>query len=300
MVNLRFHIVSLVAVFLALAIGVIAGSTVIDQGVVNVLENQTDALREARDAARGEADLLRRAIATWESFGETLAPALLGDALAGREVVVITTTDAPPDLIGGVEDALVQAGGTVSGRVSLTTKWTLEDPSAAEQLGLIIGSRTAPPDLLSEAAGALALRLRVPRDPSAEEDLLRRLRENDFLTTTVEGRSFPSRDSLFVVIAPVDDDSLPIDTFALPLVRALADEGARVAAAAPLAAGGALVDRIRSDGSLRNVIATVDHADTFPGRIALVSALASVAAGEQARHYGERADEVAPPLDRRI
>jgi len=295
MVSLRFHIVSLVAVFLALAIGVIAGTTVIDQGVVNVLENQTDALREARDAARAESDLLRRTLGIWDGFGRRLMPAMVGDALAGRQVVLVMSSEAPPDLIRDVEVAIAQAEGSVEGSLTLTAKWALEESGAVEQLALVVGADAAPPDLLAEAALALALRLRVSQNPSDENDMLRRLAEAGFTTTTVDGRPFPSRDALFIYVASANDQVIPADTFVLPLVRALAQDGAAIAVAAPLEAAGGLVDRIRSDASLRNVVATVDHADTLPGRIALVSALAEVARGAPAHHYGERADEVAPP-----
>ena len=44
MINFRYHIVSLIAVFLALAIGVIMGSAVIDRAIVNRLEDQQTSL----------------------------------------------------------------------------------------------------------------------------------------------------------------------------------------------------------------------------------------------------------------
>ena len=40
MVNLRYHVVSLVAVFLALGIGIVMGATVIDRVTVDALNNR--------------------------------------------------------------------------------------------------------------------------------------------------------------------------------------------------------------------------------------------------------------------
>ena len=42
MINLRYHIVSIVAVFLALGIGLALGSTFVDSILVNELKDQVD------------------------------------------------------------------------------------------------------------------------------------------------------------------------------------------------------------------------------------------------------------------
>ena len=46
MINFRFHLVSLVAVFLALGLGILVGSTVIDQGIVNRLDSEINHVQE--------------------------------------------------------------------------------------------------------------------------------------------------------------------------------------------------------------------------------------------------------------
>ena len=45
MINFRFHVVSLIAIFLALALGVVIGAGVIDRGVVDALDNRLDTRR---------------------------------------------------------------------------------------------------------------------------------------------------------------------------------------------------------------------------------------------------------------
>ena len=40
MINFRFHIVSLIAVFLAVGLGILVGSTVVDQKIVNRLDSE--------------------------------------------------------------------------------------------------------------------------------------------------------------------------------------------------------------------------------------------------------------------
>ncbi|HZB59923.1 MAG TPA: copper transporter, partial [Actinomycetota bacterium] len=46
MISLRYHIVSLVAVFLALALGIVVGSTVLQEGTVSVLRATSERVRQ--------------------------------------------------------------------------------------------------------------------------------------------------------------------------------------------------------------------------------------------------------------
>ena len=63
MINFRFHLVSLVAVFLALAVGVVMGYGVLGQPTVETLENRIDTVEANADARRAENDLLKADIA---------------------------------------------------------------------------------------------------------------------------------------------------------------------------------------------------------------------------------------------
>ena len=66
MVNLRYHIVSLTAVFLALGLGILAGTTVIDQQVVSGLKSNTAALRDDLDRVRANVSDLQRQLEVWD------------------------------------------------------------------------------------------------------------------------------------------------------------------------------------------------------------------------------------------
>ncbi|MED5360919.1 MAG: copper transporter, partial [Actinomycetota bacterium] len=56
MINLRYHIVSVVAVFLALGIGLALGSTFVDSILVNELEDQVNQLDLAQEEAAEQKD----------------------------------------------------------------------------------------------------------------------------------------------------------------------------------------------------------------------------------------------------
>ncbi|MSZ30566.1 MAG: copper transporter, partial [Actinobacteria bacterium] len=52
MINFRFHVVSIVAVFLSLALGIMIGSTVVDRAIVASLRNQIERVEANADAQR--------------------------------------------------------------------------------------------------------------------------------------------------------------------------------------------------------------------------------------------------------
>ena len=60
MINFRFHLASLIAIFLALALGVVVGAGVIDRGVVDTLNSRLDSVERKSDRIQGENDVLRR------------------------------------------------------------------------------------------------------------------------------------------------------------------------------------------------------------------------------------------------
>lgn len=303
MINLRYHIVSLVAVFLALALGIVVGTTVIDQGLVDALKGQRQTLRDRQVELRDENDALKRELALWERYGDTLVPPLMRDRLRGRRVVLLLDAGVPGELIGRVEDAIVQAGGARAGRVVFTDKLRLLDEPTREQLALALeaGPGEDRAALLQRAAARAAARLPTPADVDASNDLLAPLVRAGFvrLDDVVDRDRFPPRGALFVYLSSGASTVLPSrDLFAAPLVRALAAPAAPLVVAEPLGAEESIVDVVRGDGDLRGRVAGVDHVDTTLGRLALVVALQDLAAERPPPQYGIRrgANAVAPAV----
>lgn len=299
MINLRYHIVSLVAVFLALAVGVIAGTTVISENLVKDLERQQRELNRNKDLLTAERDGLREELDLWERYGRSLEQASIAGALTGRSVALIAKADVPGELIAQLEDVIESAGARLTGRLSLTPKWKLEDETARAQLSLALGQpeTTEIERLVGDAAARLAARLRTEADPTLDADLISQLQRAGFIAThEIAPGAFPTRETLLVLVSPGRTGSLPPDrTFMVPLAKGLS-ASMRVAVAEPLDSPDSLAEIVRGDGDLREVIATVDHADTIPGRISLVAVLRALGLGLDAQHYGRggRASGVAP------
>ena len=63
MINLRYHIVSITAVFLALGIGVAMGSTLIQRATIDTLENRLDDQKQRLEETDAENERLEAELA---------------------------------------------------------------------------------------------------------------------------------------------------------------------------------------------------------------------------------------------
>jgi hypothetical protein len=300
-INLRYHIVSLAAAFLAFGLGVLAGTTVINQGLVRNLEQNTRALRDEIARLDAQAGGLAKQVDLWERFGESVVPPLLRGRLAGRSVVLLAHREAPGDLLDELTQAMTLANARRPTRLTLTGAWALADRAATQRLADALGVPAGPaPALTAIAAVRLGARLGGSSDARRHDDLLRRLERAGFLEVTdlPDAGPFPAANAVVVAVPSPARGQVPDeDGFWLPLLRELAATRI-VAVAEPMAAAESLAERVRGDRELARTVGTVDHADTVAGRLSLVYALHDAAEGRPADHYGTRggATAVAPAV----
>lgn len=120
MISLRHHAISIAAIFLALAVGVVLGSQTLASDMLSGLRSDKDDLRGQVDALSAQNDQLTARLDAADRFIADSSGRLLGGTLADRSVVVFTTPDADPGDIDGVSRALEIAGAQVTGRIALT------------------------------------------------------------------------------------------------------------------------------------------------------------------------------------
>ena len=96
MIDFRYHLVSIVAVFLALAIGIVLGSTELQGSTVNVLRSSSDSLKNQLSAASAQRDAYQQQASASDTFLQTAEPKLLNGMLAGHKIVIITEPGARP------------------------------------------------------------------------------------------------------------------------------------------------------------------------------------------------------------
>ena len=159
MINLRFHLVSLVAVFLALGLGVTMGASFVNRATVDTLRDRVDAVENSYKDRGALLDTLSKQLQQVDGSAEALvgpqSPVLPG-RLSNRPVVLVVPDGVPDGALASAEQALATADAVRPGTIRLTTAVDLEDDALVarvkERLGLKGSSR-------SELQGAVLAQL---------------------------------------------------------------------------------------------------------------------------------------------
>jgi hypothetical protein len=294
MVNFRFHLVSLTAVFLALALGVAVGATVLDRSTVTLLEQRLDKVNANSEQARSENKQLTAELARWNQFAQQAGDRLVKGRLAGVPLVVIAIDGAERGPIDSLRQTLVAAGGTLEGTLWLSTKLSLRSNDDVDALRQILNTPNArPADLRRIVASQVAAAV---TDVSALAPLAA-LVDRGFARVEAPGGAAIGPAALladgarFVVVSD-GKAAAPNPELAQPLVdelaghaptRILAAEDGRDASGSDPAVRAQFVGPLRGDAGLK--VSTLDDLEQFAGRIAAVFALQGMGEGRTG-HYG--------------
>lgn len=294
MISFRFHLISLVAVFLALGVGVLTGTTVINRGVVSRLESQTDALSGDLDTLRQQLGELQGEAEVWNEFGEQAMAPILAGRLTQQQVVLVTQDGTSEESITGVRRALEAAGSQVVALLTVGPKMALSTDADREGLAAILGAdpSTEPDALATDAAQLVAQRL---AEGPTGTDTLELLLDADYLVVqgprlTEEGlRALGGPGQVAVALAggPAPSVLEPAE-FLVPLVTDLATAGMPVVAAEPVEGGDQeppFVTELRGESGISSLISTQDNVDQLPGQLGLALALEDLLQGHSG-HYG--------------
>ena len=311
MISLRYHIVSIAAVFLALAVGVVLGSTSASERLLSNVGGERDSLSKQTDDLRGERAALNTKLRASERFGRAVGPLAVRGQLDRRSVVLLTTWDASPRDRDATRALLTSAGATVTGELGLTE--SLADPARADQLRQVI-TRLLPPGVqLPEdtgpgtmAGGLLGpLTMLDPRtgqpqvSPGERAAALGALTHSGFVDGAAD---FPPAQLAVIVTGGEmrgDESGDRAATLARLATQVDRSGGGAVLAGASGSAGGhGPVGTIRADTAMPVQLSTVDNVDSPAGRVATVLALREQE-NSQAGHYGTAASAQGPAPDAR-
>ncbi len=171
MIDFKYHVISIVAVFLALAVGIVVGTNVLSGDVLDNLKSQTSQLRSQAQDLRTQVDQQQGRVADARAFDQALEPIVVAGRLSGLQVVVVALPGTSKDLRDSVVKTLGEAGATVTTEVDLDQSYT--DPASAVTLDALATSVVEPTvDLASaktpaaRAAAVLAAALVAPPEAS--------------------------------------------------------------------------------------------------------------------------------------
>lgn len=305
---------SLVAVFLALGIGVVMGATVIDRVTVEALNNRIENVRKSVNGARAENRRINGQLATIRDFADQARDPILKGRLEHVPVMVVAVTGIDRKPVDSLAQALVGSGAIFEGTVWYSPKIRLQNDDDARTLATLLGTAPDRPEVLlgkafdriaaaaapatgSGAGGGAvqtaggATTTTAVASTGGGQDVLEQLRDNGFAgyeappveetasSVAASLANLPLPNTRFVVVsgagAQVGDDVL-----SGPLVASLVAAGVPVAAveSGQDTPGGraVFVGLLRSDGNLSSRLSTVDNLDSPMGQAATVLALADL------------------------
>jgi len=315
-IDFRYHLVSLISVFLALAVGIVLGAGPLQGTLGNQLVEQVETLRTERNEYRDEVNQLSHDTELQHEFIAAAGPLLAANTLNQRNIAIV--------LVGDVDDIderqIVQqirlAGGNIVETVSLNSAWweqatadqraTVADALQRQltELNLALPEDLSAPQTL---ATALALTL-TQRDPDGLRGPNTVGLDSSLAASGLvefDDRQVAPADAILVLTGPLpsdveaDPELFGADGFTPELPEAMA-RVAPVVVAGPTAQPGDLVDAVLNERRIADRVSTVSGTETEMGQIQVALVLAARILGNVG-HYGfGEGSSVLPPIIPRV
>jgi hypothetical protein len=274
-ISFRHHIVSLVAVFLALAVGVVLGAGPLsDVGAAADGPTTTASTDPAEQAAASYSD----------DFVEASTPQLVESALADRSVTLVTLPGADEQAVSALEELVGTAGGTTTGRYALTQTMlepgekalvdTLGSQLAEQQQDGVVDADATTYERIGQLLGR-AIATGGGGEATASASVLEGMQGAGLVTLPKDAGT---RAPLVLVVLGDPPEGEGADAIAAGISQGLAAAARGVVVAGTVSDGGeGQLARLR-DGDAAGVT-TVDGIDTAAGRVAAVLSLARAESG---------------------
>jgi hypothetical protein len=273
-ISWRYHLISIVAVFLALALGVLAGSTVIKQNLIAGLQQQTSSL-ESRLSSEDHANTtLTDQVGALNSAIDALAQNLLVGKLVHQQVILLTPDNVDHKALTQVQTDLGYAGADIVATLSVNVDQRVDRSALASALGAPSSWNLT--QLVTKAAHELAGRLESGAIATQQaDDILYKVLYSGLLrsSTSFKTLSVGGPAVRVVVIGPTDatQSSPPPSEFIDPFVRDLVSFRVPVAVGSSSSAAPAFLGPIQQTDPGEMV--TVNDLETPAGGVALVLGL---------------------------
>jgi Copper transport outer membrane protein, MctB len=298
MFDLRYHLASLAAVFIALAVGILLGVAI--SGKLSAADNaiahdRIDQLGDQLKQANARADIIGRRNDAAEQLLEISYPALMESRLDGMNVGVLFVGPVDGSVRSAVERTLSDAGaGSPLRLTAVDTPIDADELDTALNGDQVLAQYAESGDDFTSLGTALGREL-VDGDGTPMWSAL-----SSNLVEERSGASTPPLDAVVVVRswAPPEDataeqeqQARPTETLVDGLLNGLQQSGVPVVGVETTTEDASAIDLYRTQG-----VSSVDDVETLAGRVALALLLA----GGDPGHYGVKdsaTDGVAPAVD---
>jgi len=318
LIDFRYHLVSIVAVFLALAIGLVIGSTALRGAVLTTLNRASAHEKAVNSALYAHNTQLKRQISADDAFARAAETRLLDGLLDGEHVVLVLAPGTDSGTVNGIAAALSQAGATVTGQVILSTQFFDTGVVAEQQLhstalrlkpaGLSMPKSGSDPQIAAQQlaaqiiAAAIVNKDGLPTLSNGQsQQILTGFGEANFLQIKGAngGTSLAGQATMAVVVSGTVQPAKTAGPFNLALVSLTEDlqeasKGALLAGPIKGTGPRSAIDAVIS-GAAGVKLTTVDNADTAAGQIIVAQALRELLLHAKPAPYGVRPPAVPSP-----
>ena len=301
MINFRYHLASLIAVFLALGLGIVAGSTFVSPETVRALNHSLRRIDTSNKDLQTQNDALAQTNRDLLRYAEFSRNLLVQGKLAGKPVVLVSFDTTPGSETSQMATTLVAAGAKLQGTLTLSSNLALADDASRGQAATVVGGGLSGTEALQAALARQVSDALAGKTPG----VLQRLIDAGLATRGpgVAGdaqqppAALATPGTAVIFLAPAQ----PVATakpgpdlakaIVLPVIRALSSAQVPVAVGedgSPLP----LLAQVRQDSSLR--VVTVDTVDQPMGQAAVVLGLAEALSTNAWGAYGSGPGASAP------
>ncbi|GGM07190.1 copper transporter [Dactylosporangium sucinum] len=295
MINFRYHVVSLAAVFLALAIGLVVGTAAANGPLAENLNDQVNKITDEKQQLRDDLEQSRAELKKNADFATEVAPMLLNGKLTNRNVLLVKFDGSDDDVDAateGIANTLETAGAKLTGTLTIKEKFTA---ATSSDFLLDLADSSAPPAVSGalpaesngvDTSAALLAAVLVGKSGAAQVEgtrtVLSSYERNGFIGLQGDFKT-PAEAVIVVAGAPASGKDAKERNAAALTIASRFDLAGRVVVAG-LSANG-LVSAVRGDASIAKSVSTVDNAVTAYGQVAAVMAVVERLGGKTG-HYG--------------
>lgn len=309
MIDFRYHLVSIIAVFLALALGLVVGASALRGPLVDQLKETSNRLKNSNETLRRENTAAGQVNSYTNQVTDAVAAQVVTGRLKDQSVVFVEAPGADDLMRAQMADMVNKAGARISGYVTLQSKYLDPDQQATlneltDQLkpaGLTFAADATPYDRTAgELAWVLVTRQasRTGQEDPAAGQVLSGFKAAGFLTYSGQPAT---RATLAVVIAPAaastgkNADAQNKALGALPMALYTYGGGTVAVGDPDSATEGGMIKALRDSDQAGGHVSTVDTADVPAGRLTTVLALAAAKQGKAGDYgIGSKADGALP------
>jgi len=299
LIDFRYHLVSIVSIFLALAVGIVLGAGPLKGELGDTLNKEVAGLRQDKADLNKQLGQVRAGAEARDSYIAETNPILLAGVLQDRRVALVVLPGADAGVSEATAATLRSSGAAVVSTTSVSEDWVTSDNANAAKRDAAVTAAAAQAGVNISDSGSLAPRdvllaslLTVPAKdpaqalaPATAQKGLDALASADLIKIDTEG--FELADLVVVVSGVTTQGDADARQQAaerwVGLIIALDTRAAGSLVAAEVTTAGkgvSVIETVRNDATATKGVSTVDNAGGAMGQASVVHALREQAAGD--------------------